>query len=191
MSANAEFSTTLDYILIGGGVVSLDGYVSTTFDYALDFSAKNLIFGESSNNVLDFEFSSSISLPIIDAQADLNIDFTFSSTIEFGIQTFGTGSARIDFEGSASAYLPVKASLEYSYPFSLNSTITQFSLGSSNVSIDFSVDSNVLNYSEHIYDRLGKNDIEFVSYTSNYVEVLNENNDVQIIENGKNSLVVL
>lgn len=191
MAANAEFSTTLDYEFFGGGTVFVVGQGAVSIDYSLDSDVKALIFAESSNNFIDFTFSGGIQLPIINATADLSFEFSVSATIEFGIQSFAFANTRIEFSSTSEGFAPIKGSVDYVLPFVAQSTITQFSLAFANTSFDFTVDSEVLNYSLQIVDRLGQNDIEFISYEFNEAHILNENNFVEIIESGYNEAKVL
>jgi hypothetical protein len=191
MSANAEFSTTLDYEFVGDGIVFVVGQSSNSLDYLFNSSVKNLIKAESSNNFLGFEFSANIQLPTIIASANLSFDFSFSSTAEFGVQRRLTANTRVEFTQSAEGNLPVRASLSYPFEFSVQSSATQFSLGTANLSLDFSVDSNALNYSLHVYDRIGKNEVELVTYEFNGIEILNENNFVEITDSGRNEAKIL
>ena len=191
MAANAEFSTTLDYEFIGGGTVFVVGQGAVSIDYSLDSEVKALIFAESSNNFIDFTFSGGIQLPTINASADLSFGFSVSATVEFGVQRWATANTRVEFSASAEGVAPIRASVDYTLPFLAQSTITQFSLAFANTSFDFSVESEVLNYSLQIVDRLGQNSIEFISYEFNEAEVINENNYVEIIGSGYNEAKVL
>jgi hypothetical protein len=191
MAANAEFSTTLDYEFFGGGTVFVVGGGSVSIDYTLDSDVKALIFAESSNNFIDFTFSGGIQLPTINASANLSFGFSVSATVEFGIQSFAVANTRIEFSSTSEGFALIKGSVDYVLPFVAQSTITQFSLAFANISFDFSVDSEVLNYSLQIVDRLGQNDIEFISYEFNEAHVLNENNFVEIIESGYNEAKIL
>lgn len=191
MSANVEFSTTLDYDFFGGGIVFVSGEASGVLDYNLDSDVKVLIFAESSNNFIDFTFLGGIELPIINATADLSFDFSVSSTVEFGVQRWAFANTRIEFTQTSEGFALVKASVDYLYDFIVNTSATQFSFGTANTELDFFFNSNVLNYSLHIYDRLGKNDVELLTSEFNEIEILNENNFVEIIDSGRNDARVL
>jgi hypothetical protein len=191
MAANAEFSTTLDYEFFGGGTIFVVGEAAGVIDYTLDSDVKALIFAESSNNFIDFTFSGGIQLPTINATANLSFGFSVSATVEFGVQSFAVANTRIEFSSTSEGFASIKGSVDYVLPFVAQSTITQFSLAFANTSFDFSVDSEVLNYSLQIVDRLGQNDIEFISYEFNEAHVLNENNFVEIIESGYNEAKIL
>jgi len=191
MAANAEFSTTLDYEFFGGGTVFVVGEGSGVLDYIFDSNVKALIFAESSNNFIDFAFTGGIQLPTINAIANLSFGFSVSSTVEFGIQSFAFANTRIEFSSTSEGFAPIKVSVDYVLPFVAQSTITQFSLAFANTSFDFSVDSQVLNYSLQIVDLLGLNSIELITYEFNEIEVLNENNFVEIIDSGYNEAKVL
>jgi hypothetical protein len=191
MAANAEFSTTLDYEFFGGGTVFVVGEGSGVLDYIFNSNVKTLIFAESSNNFIDFTFTGGIQLPTINAVANLSFGFSISSTVEFGIQSFAFANTRIEFSSTSEGFAPIKVSVDYVLPFVAQSTITQFSLAFANTSFNFSVNSQVLNYSLQIVDLLGLNSIELITYEFNEIEVLNENNFVEIIDSGYNEAKVL
>jgi hypothetical protein len=119
------------------------------------------------------------------------IGFTLDAALEFGIQTRGFANNRIEFTQTALGNLPIRVSANIPFEFSVQSSATQFSLGTANLSFDFSVDSNVLNYSLHVYDRIGKNEVELVTYEFNNIEILNEKNFIEIIDSGRNEAKIL
>lgn len=185
-----EFSGIIEYSIVSAGNVSISGVSSNIIENSLASLAKVFVFGEA-NTGYDFSFSGAGGYKPIEGQANLFFTFTSSSFVEFGVQRRGFANTRIEFSASGEGNLPVKASANYPLDFFVQSTATQFSLGVANCEFDFSVNSNVLNYSLHIYDRLGKNDIELVTYEFNEVEVLNENNLAEIIDSGRNDAKVL
>jgi hypothetical protein len=190
MSANGEFSSTIDYDFIGGGFVTVSGVVSGTITPILNFEGRVPIFAESTNNSISFTFSGGIQLPTIQAQAELDFDFTVSSTLEFGIQSYAFANTRIEFTSNSEVISFIEGEVDYVYPFVLESNITQFSLGQAVVSYDFEVDSSVFNYSIHSYDKIGKNLVKLLDY-NNEILINDERNGVIIKRDGMNEVKIL
>lgn len=190
MSANGEFSSTIDYDFIGGGFVTVSGVVSGTITPILNFEGRVPIFAESTNNSISFTFSGGIQLPTIQAQAELDFDFTVSSTLEFGIQSYAFANTRIEFTSNSEVISFIEGEVDCIYPFTLESNITQFSLGQAVVSYDFEVDSSVFNYSIHSYDKIGKNLVKLLDY-NNEISINDERNGVIIKRDGMNEVKIL
>lgn len=191
MSANGEFSSTLDFEFFGGGAVNVVGEISASFDPILDFTAKTLIFAESTNNYIDFAFSGGIQLPVIEATADLQIDFYSTSTVEFGIQSYLFANTRIEFTNSSEGFAYVAGDIDVTVPFTVFTEVTQFSLGQGNVSYSFELDSLSINASTHTYDRLGKNGVLIGPIESNSIELTNDTNDINLVSNGETRVEII
>ena len=188
MSANGAFLTTLDFEFFGGGYTTLSGGVSTTIEPSLVSYAQVPITGTLNNFNLDFAFSGTITPPIIQASAEnLSFDFTFNSTMEFGVQRYASaeyGSLVIPFSGSAEGYVVTSARLNQTLDFTLDTNIYVFSLGDSIVSYDFSVQSSGLNVSTRSYSRDGANYCSFNGNDFNEVQIFAQSNSVRITDNG-------
>lgn len=191
MSANGVFSSTLDYEFFGGGVVNVTGEVSASLEPILDFSAKALIFAESSNNHLDFTFSGGIQLPIIEATADLQIDFYATSSVEFGIQSYLFANTRIEYTVSSEAFSVVSGDIDVTVPFTVETQVTQFSLGQGNVSYTFDLQSLSINDSTHIYDRFGENGVSFGTIESNSIQLTHDTNDITLVNAGETRVEII
>jgi hypothetical protein len=190
MSANGVFSATLEYEFFGGGFSTISGSVLGSIEPAFNSTAKTLIFGESTNNHVSFEFTSNAQQAAIDATASLDIDFTFTGTAEIGIAVFVESDARIEFTAAAIAYVPVKGSVDYTYSFNTDIKATQISFVAATASYEFGFYSKGLNYSTHVSDRVGKNGITFVA-NSNDVSLTNELTSVKFNENASNDVKIL
>jgi hypothetical protein len=188
---NLDFSGSIDYFANSFGTVLVSANTNLVFDLLISSNTRVLIEATSSNNNLDFVLASSGKYKPINGILNSTIDFSVFSTVEFGIQSFAFANTRIEFSSTSEGFAPIKVSVDYILPFVAQSTITQFSLAFANTSFDFSVDSQVLNYSLQIVDLLGLNSIELITYEFNEIEVLNENNFVEIIDSGYNEAKVL
>lgn len=195
MSANGEFSTTLDFEFFAGGYVTLSGEASVSIEPSLVSYAKVPITGTLSEFNLDFIFAGTIVPPTIQALAqNLSFNFTSSSTVEFGVQRYAKaefGSLVIPFTQSAQGYNLTHAYLNASLDFTLNTDIYVFSLGSSAGSYGFNLQSTALNISTRVYSRNGANYYAFNGINFNCATINKESNSVTIIDNGVRHATVL
>jgi hypothetical protein len=191
MSANGTFSTTLDYEFFGGGFSTIEGGASGSINPTLISTSKVYIVGGSSNNFISFDFDSSAQMPGIFASLEQTIDFTFSSTVEFGVQRWATANTRIEFTfDTMVGYNLTHAYLDKTISFTAAITADQFSLGDTDVSYSFLLDGKAINISTHTYDKVGKNGVDFRD-NYNGVMILNNTNSINLVKDGVTSVDIL
>lgn len=191
MSANGVFSSTLDYEFFGGGYSVVSGGISGSLEASLNSAASVSIYGES-NNSIDFSFSSLAGTPTLRAEFSGSIDFTVTSTVEFGVQRWATVAGRIDFSANSEASSLVQSYADYSFDISLSASATQFSLGEVSGFYTFDVSGIGLNISTHVYDLIGRNEINFVSgLEHNDVTILSKQTDVKLLNGDKTYVEII
>jgi hypothetical protein len=126
MSANAAFSTTLDFEFFAGGLSTLAGEASVLIETSFVSYAKVSVAG-SLNSVLDFSSSSTAVIPFNSGSAqNLSFDFTVNSIAEFTESRFAAaelGSLVIPFSVLAQSKNIVKANLSSNINFESNSFV--------------------------------------------------------------------
>lgn len=191
MSANGTFSSTLDYEFFGGGFTIIRGGASGSIDFAIDSTSKVYINGQLSNLPLSFDFNLQARMPGIFATLEQSIDFTLTSTIEFGVQSYAEANNRIDFTfDTMFAYNLTHGYLDLTIPFNLTFTADQFSLANTSGLYDFSFGALGTNRSTHTYDRIGRNEVIF---RDNYNNVLLRDNftDIELRKDGITGVKIL
>lgn len=193
MSANGTFSTTLDYEFFGGGYVIVQGEVSGSIDPSLESTASVLVTGQASGTI-PYSVQAGIELPIVYGTADVSFGFDVSSTMEFGIRTFGRSewTNRVEFTGSATGVVPIVGSLSSSLDFEFNSELIIFSLAESDTnSFGFEFSATGLNVSTHTYDLLGANAVRFGNDAYNGFYLTTNSNGVIIKDDGSLNAEIL
>ena len=185
MSANGAFSSTLDYSIIGGGVVSVKGPLSVQINPSISLEGRVPIYGEIQPFTLDLTIVSGIETPTIYAEApNLSFGFTQYSTIEFGVQKWlESTNNSIEFTANSAGFLPVAGNADILFEFLSSTNIYVFSEGPVSVETSFSLASKARNVSTHYYTRVGENYVRFDS-ESNGVKILDNSNGIRIADNG-------
>lgn len=190
MSANGSIATTLDYEFFGGAVVKNAGTLTGALEPSLVFVAQNPVNAEPFTYTLEFGLTAGIETPTVYGEAtNLSIDFTIdqSGFIEFGVQKYLTSNANtmiIPFGATGEGYSVVSGTFDNILPFTSETNIYVFSEGPAAGTFGFTVLGRGTNYSTHIYDKVGANEVTFQGIDSNDTKMIAESNDVIIIDNG-------
>jgi hypothetical protein len=188
MSANGAFSSTLDYTLIGGGVLQVKGPVSVSIDPTFVASATVPIYAELQPYTLDFSLDEAgIETPTIQASLNATIDFSASATAGQGIQSFLSSfyTNRIEFTANSEGFVIVSGTADLTLPLTTNTNIYVFSEGPASGSISFSLTSQAYNMTTRVRSRAGDNAVLFKTNEFNAVRVPKEANSVRIVDNGE------
>lgn len=192
MSANGAFTSTLDFDFIGGGYLTIQGGAAGSIDPALSSTSAVLIVGESTNNFISYDFLSAAQMPPAQGRLEYTLPFTFSATVEFGVQRWATANTRIEFTlDTVPAYNLTHSYLNETLTFTLESLADQFSLGELTIdAFSYSFDGKAINISTHTYDLHGTNKVEFRD-NHNALSLIEHFNDTNLVDNGSTGVIIL
>ena len=189
MSANGAITTTLDFDFFGGGYLQVSGEVSGVIEASVASIANVSVSGIILPVTLDFSIETGIETPVICGRAaDLSFDFASTSTVEFGVQIYGTigteNTVLFEYAAESTGYNLTHINFNPTLDFTLDTELYVFSLGDTAGLFNFSVASQGLNISTRSYSKDGANycDIDAVDFNDAYIKL--DSNLVEINSNG-------